>query len=125
MKKLVILFSLIFSPLSFSRQYIQCSSPDTYSSEVIVVNLINEKEGTLFYASGMENPEDERLLFDIKFDSTALNWNQYLFANNNLSGMVRVPTAIINKVSDNLTVELQINGANLEFNCFSRIYPGK
>ncbi len=119
-------FTLVFLLLSlnaYSRQYIQCSNLDEINKDVMVVNLETEQDGTLFISSGMENPEDERLLLDIKLKEINLGFHQYVSVNSNNEAEVTLPSQIINKSSDSFNLELNFNQYSFKFSCFSRIYP--
>ncbi len=119
-------FTLVFLLLSlnaYSRQYIQCSNLDEINKDVMVVNLETEQDGTLFISSGMENPEDERLLLDIKLKEINLGFHQYVSVNSNNEAEVTLPSQIINKSSDSFNLELNFNEYSFKFSCFSRIYP--
>jgi hypothetical protein len=85
MKFLILALALTFSSTSFARQYIQCSELDINSTEVMVVNLPTEKGGTLFLSSGMQNPEDERLLVDIQLEKIE-NFQLSNISNNGVGG---------------------------------------
>ena len=117
-------FTLVFLLLSlnaYSRQYIQCSNLDEINKDVMVVNLETEQDGTLFISSGMENPEDERLLLDIKLKEINLGFHQYVSVNSNNEAEVTLPSQIINKSSDSVNLELNFNlsfiGKFSSFNC--------
>ena len=77
MKSLILAFALTLSTSAFARQYIQCSSTDSYTTDVAVVNLTTVKGGTLFISSGMQNPEDERVVVKIAFDKDLTNPTGY------------------------------------------------
>lgn len=116
---LTILFSL--STSAFARQYIQCSVLSD-STDVAVVNLQTEMGGTLFLSSGMQNPEDERILVNIEFDSIEGQNHIYKVVNQNGDGRVAVPSNVIGKSSNSLIVDLSFDNYNFQYSCFSRIY---
>ena len=112
---------LLVSMPTFARQYFQCSSMDAYPL-VMVVNLTTVKEGTLFISSGMENPETERRLFNISYSKTKAPYRIYNLNEEGLSGEILIPSQVIDKSSDNVTLELKSNVYSGNFSCFSRIY---
>ncbi len=122
MKKFALLFALVVSSSAFARQYIQCGGTDSYSTEVAVVNLTTPTSGTFFASSGMQNPEDERLLVDIVFEKTQNGKSYFKVVDNRGEGTITLPTNEIGKKSDYLKVEASIFNHYIEYSCFSRIY---
>lgn len=121
MKTLILAIALSLSTSAFARQYIQCSARDT--TDVAVVNLTTAKGGTLFISSGMQNPEDERLLLNIVFDKIEGTNNVYKVIGSELEGYVTVPTAAIGKYSNFLMVDVSLTGGFfVQYSCFSAIY---
>lgn len=121
MKSFFLLFVVFFSSQVFARQYIQCSSLDMNTTDVMVVNLKTEQEGTLFISSGMQNPEDERLLVGIKFSKIS-DGNHVYNIQGDIPGFVVIPSHAIGKSSNSLDVDLNFNGMEINFLCFARIY---
>lgn len=121
MKNLIVLLALTLSTSAFARQYIQCSVLGD-STDVAVVNLQTEKGGTLFLSSGMQNPEDERILVNIELDMIEGKNHVYKVVNENGEGQVSVPSDVIGKSSNNLVIDLSFSGINFQYSCFSRIY---
>jgi hypothetical protein len=122
MKMLALSFLMIFSSRVFARQYIQCNSTDSYSSDVMVVNLQTANGGTLFVSSGMQNPEDERTLVNIAFEKEEAGNHIFSIVHHNFTGFVAVPSEIIGKTSSAFNVDLNFNGYFNRFSCFARIY---
>ena len=122
MKTLVLTLALLISSTAFGRQYMQCSSTDTYSTDVMVVNLQTTKGGTLFISSGMQNPEDERTLVNIELDKVEEGKHIYKVVNEAREGFVAVPSSVIGKSTDFVTVELSFNNYQFTFSCFAPIY---
>lgn len=120
MKSLVLTFVLLLSTSAFARQYIQCSTVDT--TDVMVVNLQTSKGGTLFLSSGMQNPEDERILVNIEFDKVQNAHHIFKVVGEVGEGSVAVPSNVINKSSDFFMVDLMFADYNFSYSCFSRIY---
>ncbi len=120
MKSFVLTFVLLLSTSAFARQYIQCSIVDT--SDVMVVNLQNSKGGTLFLSSGMQNPEDERILVNIEFDKIQNNHHVFKVVGEVGEGSVAVPSLLIGKSSDSFLVDMMFANYSFSYNCFSRIY---
>lgn len=121
MKTIILLAGLLLSNESFARQYIQCSiMGDT--TDVAVVNLTTEKGGTLFLSSGMQNPEDERILVKIKLDQIKDGNHFYKVIDERGEGFAIVPSAIIGKASKFFTVQLAFANLSFEYGCFSAIY---
>ena len=121
MKNLVLALVLSLSTSAYARQYIQCSIIGD-STDVAVVNLQTENGGTLFLSSGMQNPEDERILVQIEFDKTENKNHIYKVVNENGEGKVAVPSEMIGKSSNSLNVDVIFAGFFYQYNCFSRIY---
>lgn len=121
MKTLILLFVTLFSSQVFARQYIQCSSLDMNSTDVMVVNLTTPQGGTLFISSGMQNPEDERTLVNIELSEVEDGSHIYNILGEN-SGFVVLPSDAIGKSSNYLRVELNFNRSQIGFSCFARIY---
>ena len=122
MKSLILAFALTLSTSAFARQYIQCSSTDRYTTDVAVVNLTTVKGGTLFISSGMQNPEDERVVVKIAFDKVEGANHVYKLVDAPVEGYVTVPTAAIGKYSNYLAVDLQFGSYFVQYSCFSAIY---
>jgi hypothetical protein len=120
MKYFVLAFVLLLSTSAFARQYIQCSMVDT--SDVMVVNLQTSKGGTLFLSSGMQNPEDERILVNIEFDKIHNSHHVFKVLGEVGEGSVAIPSRVIGKSSDSFLVDLMFADYNLSYSCFSRIY---
>jgi hypothetical protein len=120
MKATLLAVAMVFSSSVFARQYIQCNTLDTDSTDVAVVNLETKDGGTLFLSSGMQNPEDERTLVHIKFDKIEKAKHVFKIVEND--GFVAVPSSIIGKSSNSVMVDVNFNGYFVEFSCFARIY---
>lgn len=121
MKTLILALALSLSTSAFARQYIQCSVMGD-STDVAVVNLTTEKGGTLFLSSGMQNPEDERILVNIEFEAVEGKNHVYKVVNENGAGHVAVPSSAIGKSSNDVVIDLVFAGYNIQYSCFSRIY---
>jgi len=121
MKNLVLALVLSLSTSAYARQYIQCSIIGD-STDVAVINLQTENGGTLFLSSGMQNPEDERILVKIEFDKTENKNHIYKVVNENGEGEVALPSEMIGKSSNSLNVDVLFAGFSYQYNCFSRIY---
>lgn len=121
MKYLILGLCLIFSSSVFARQYFQCSVLEPNMTDVMVVNLISEKKGTLFLSSGMEN-DNERLLFDIELSRVEKNYNVYKAANDSIEGELFVPKHSIGKPLSRVDLEVIFSRYNFTFSCFSKIY---
>lgn len=120
MKTTLLALALTFSSSVFARQYIQCNSKDIYSTDVGVVNLTSSSGGTLFISSGMQNPEDERTLVHIEFDKKEKGKHIYKIVE--VDGFLTIPSELVGKKSDYVSVDLTFNSTYVEFSCFSRIY---
>ena len=121
MKTLFFLFALSLSTSVFARQYIQCAVMGD-STDVAVVNLQTEDGGTLFLSSGMQNPEDERILVNIKFQSIEGASHIYKVINENGEGSIEIPSSAIGKSRNDLMIDLVFSGLKFQYSCFSRIY---
>jgi len=122
MRFLILSLALSISSSVFARQYIQCSALDNSSSDVMVVNLTDLKKGTLFLSSGMQNPEDERILVEIELDSTDKSFYTYKVTTESIEGQVVIPSEVIGKLSNDFVINLTFLGYRLDYGCFSRIY---
>lgn len=117
-------FAALFFALStsvFARQYIQCYTTGN-STDVAVVNLQTINGGTLFLSSGMQNPEDERILVNISLAGVEKQNHLYKITHNSITGFVAVPSSQIGKPSDGFLIDLLFNGQAAQFGCFSRLY---
>lgn len=121
MKTLFFLFALSLSTSVFARQYIQCAVVGE-STDVAVVNLQTEDGGTLFLSSGMQNPEDERILVNIKFQMIDGTNHIYKVINENGEGSIEIPSSAIGKSRNDLMIDLVFSGLKFQYSCFSRIY---
>ena len=121
MKTLFFLFALSLSTSVFARQYIQCAVVGE-STDVAVVNLQTEDGGTLFLSSGMQNPEDERILVNIKFQMIEGTNHIYKVINENGEGSIAIPSSAIGKSRNDLMIDLVFSGLKFQYSCFSRIY---
>jgi hypothetical protein len=89
----------------------------------MVVNLQDEgKQSTLFLSSGMQNPENERLLVKIAFDRVDGKHTIFKVIDENGTGNVAVPTEALGKYSNYLVVELNFANYSYSYSCFSSIY---
>jgi hypothetical protein len=121
MKTLFFLLALSLSTSVFARQYIQCAVVGE-STDVAVVNLQTEDGGTLFLSSGMQNPEDERILVNIKFQMIEGTNHIYKVINENGEGSIAIPSSAIGKSRNDLMIDLVFSGLTFQYSCFSRIY---
>jgi hypothetical protein len=122
MKSLILAFVLVFSSSAFARQYIQCSSMDSSTTDVAVMNLTTEEFGTFFISSGMQNDEAERFLMKIVFDKKVNGKHIYKIDSDLATGTVTIDSASVGVVSNSVRVDLSFNGFGVEYSCFSRIY---
>ena len=122
MKSLVLALALMVSTSSFARQYIQCSIPEYDSTDVMVVNLQTETTGTLFLSSGMQNPDDERVLVDIQFEKIENGDHVFKVVHEEAEGRVFIPSFAIGKSVDKVEVDLNFIGYSFTYSCFARIY---
>ena len=121
MKTIILALVLSLSTSAFARQYIQCStSGDT--SDVAVVNLTTVNSGTLFISSGMQNPDDERLLVNIALEQTENGKHVYKVVDEQGEGFVSVPSSVIGKSANSFSVDLTFAEYSFSYGCFSRIY---
>jgi hypothetical protein len=121
MKALFLVLVLSLSSTAFARQYIQCSVLGD-STDVAVVNLQTEQGGTLFLSSGMQNPEDERILVSIELETIKGQKHFYKVVSEIGEGSVVVPSDVIGKSSNSVVIDLIFAGYNIQYSCFSRIY---
>lgn len=112
---------LALSSTTYARQYIQCHTTDTNSTDVMVVNLDNEKS-TLFLSSGMQNPEDERVLMKIELKRTDSNYHVFRAINFDKDVEVSVPSEIIGKRVRDFLIDLKFDEYQLTYSCFSALY---
>ena len=121
MKALFLVLVLSLSSTAFAGQYIQCSVLGD-STDVAVVNLQTEQGGTLFLSSGMQNPEDERILVSIELETIKGQKHFYKVVSEIGEGSVAVPSDVIGKSSNRVVIDLIFAGYNIQYSCFSRIY---
>jgi hypothetical protein len=122
MKHILALVIFITSTSTFARQYIQCSHSDPQYTDVMVLNLTTKKSGTLFLSSGMQNPDDERILVNVEFQESTNQNYVYRVISSGVIGIVTVPEMVIGKSSNSFFIHLLFNGYEVNFGCFSRIY---
>jgi hypothetical protein len=121
MKKMILAALIFASHQALARQYIQCSILSD-STDVAVVNLTSESKGTLFLSSGMQNPEDERILVDLQIDKKSNNKHYFKIINANTEGFISIPSSVIGKATDGFLVELSFAHYQFDYACFSRLY---
>ena len=119
MKSLILALALSLSTSAFARQYIQCSTLGD-SADVAVVNLQTAQGGTLFMSSGMEG--DERLVVNIEFEQVDNGHHIFKVVDEHGEGFVSVPSAVIGKSANNVTIDLKFADYSFSYSCFSRIY---
>lgn len=122
MKTILLILALSLTSTAFARQYFQCSVADINSTDVMVVNLQTPEGGTLFLSSGMQNPEDERILVNIEFDKVEGKKHIYKVVNENGDGYVAIPSEVIGQSSNSVMIDLTFANFNFEYSCFTRIY---
>lgn len=123
MKNLLIAFAVVlFSSSAFARQYVQCSSKDHNTTDVMVVNLQTENGGTVFLSSGMQNDESERLLMNIAFAKKENGKHFYNIVHEGASGYLTIDSKEIGKYSDYLKVEFFFGQYSFKYSCFAAIY---
>ncbi len=120
MKYLLLIATLAFSSSAFARQYIQCSSTDLSTSDVMVVNLQTEEGGTLMISPGMQY--GEYLLVNIAFSHEEEGQVFYKVIDEAGVGYVSVPTEVLGQSSNSFRVELHFASYHVPFSCFARIY---
>lgn len=121
--KFIFLCALFISTSAFARQYIQCGIADYSSTNVMVINLQDTgKQSTLFLSSGMQNPENERLLVKIDFDKIQGKNSIFKITDEQGTGSIIIPTQAIGQSSDHLNVKLIFASYSYDYSCFSRIY---
>ena len=121
MKTIILALTLSLSTSAFARQYIQCTVSGD-SSDVAVLNLTTVNGGTLFISSGMQNPDDERLLVNIALEQTQNGKHVYKVVGEQGEGYVSVPSHVIGKSANSFSVDLTFAEYSFSYACFSRIY---
>ena len=122
MKKFLLCSLVLFSQVAMARQYFQCSSTDIGATDVMVINLQTKDGGTLFLSSGMQNPEDERVLVNINLDKKDKGLFVYKIVSDFAQGELNIPEQTIGKSTDYVLVDLKINNFDMSYSCFARIY---
>jgi len=113
----------LFSSSVFARQYIQCSSTDYSTTDVMVVNLQTENGGTLFISSGMQNDESERLLMKLAFDKKENGKHIYSVVHEGkVRGEIHLDSDQVGVNSNMVMVDFIFSGMKFEYSCFARIY---
>lgn len=118
MKLFVILSAFIISTSAFSRQYIQCRAEDHDATDVAVLNLQTEEDGTLMISPGVEY--DEHILMNIAFDK--IENSKHYFKLEGRDGHVSLPSEMVGKSTNQLKIDLDYSGYKISYLCFSRIY---
>lgn len=118
-----ILFSVLlaFTFPTFARQYIQCSQLSD-STDVAVVNLEMPTRGTLFLSSGMQNPEEERILVNIELEKRENHQVFFKITGTNINGFVAIPSEVLGKSADAFIIDITFANYRFDYSCFSRIY---
>lgn len=123
MRSTFFVLAFIFSSTTaFARQYIQCSIMDDQSTDVMVVNLQTPENGTLFLSSGMQNPEDERVLVNIAFDKIQNGKHIFKVTDEQGKGSVSIPSEVMGVSSNFFLLELNFSEFSFGYSCFARIY---
>jgi hypothetical protein len=105
MKIFALTIALFTSSSVWARQYIQCTIL-AETTDVAVVNLTTNKTGTLFLSSGMQNPEDERILLNIEYSDTKNGFEVFKILDGRVEGSVAVPTKVVGKSADSFDIHL-------------------
>jgi hypothetical protein len=121
MKKLILAAIILASNQVKARQYIQCAILSD-STDVAVVNLTTPTTGTLFLSSGMQNPEDERILVNLELDKKSENKHFFKIVNAGAEGFITLPSNVVGKSADSFVLELTYAQYNFDYGCFSRLY---
>ncbi len=94
MKIFIIVAIFILSFPAFSRQYIQCSTYDSWDG--VVINLDGDKS-TLFMTNGVHLPNEIRILKDLYFDYEDELYVHYSTNEGPILDKVSVPQEVIGK----------------------------
>ena|SRR5665647_386800 len=122
MKSVILAISILYSTSTFARQYFQCSTYDTHSTEVMVVNVQTPQAGTVFISSGMQNDESERALFKMSFEKVEGKNHLYKVITDAGVGSLYVPSNVLGHSSDSVDLILALPGYRVTYSCFARMY---
>lgn len=122
MKAFIVSAAFVLTSSAFARQYVQCSILDTNMTDVMVINLQTPESGNLFLTSGAQNPEDERILVNIKFDKVMNQNHIFKVIGESREASVALPSKVIGKSSNFFQADLIFGSYNALFSCFSKIY---
>jgi hypothetical protein len=118
---------LCLSANAFAHQYIQCASTNIYSTDRTVINLDGEKS-TLFMTTGLDDPDELRILKSIKFLKNENGKTQWQAKDDLSIETVTLPTSIIGKNSHNFFAELELRAVDgsitvtEDLQCYSAMY---
>jgi hypothetical protein len=118
---------LCFTSFAHAHQYIQCFNTTPNSTDGTVINLDGAKS-TLFMTTGLNDPDETRILKPIKFLRTEGDKTLYQAKDNDSIETITLPSAIVGKNSKNFFAELElkkVDGSMMfteELQCYSAIY---
>lgn len=128
MKTLLVAALFCLTGVAHAHQYIQCASAtDLESTNRTVINLAGKKS-TLFMTTGLQDPEEQRILKSIKYIGTNGKNTIYQAQDDFSIETIAIPTALIGKSSNNFFLGLElrrVDGSIViaeELQCFSAIY---
>jgi hypothetical protein len=127
MKLSLIAVLACFTSLAHAHQYIQCSSIDPQSSDRAVISL-NGVKSTLFMTSGIDDPEEVRVLKSISLLRVEGDKTLFQAKNDESIETVILPTAIIGKSVNHFALTLNLSSIDgsykisEEMSCFSSVY---
>jgi hypothetical protein len=118
---------LCFTSFAHAHQYIQCFNTNPNTTDGTVINLDGAKS-TLFMTTGLDDPEEIRILKPIKFLATEGDKTFYQAKDNDSIETITLPTDIIGKNSKNFFAALElkkVDGSMVfteELQCYSATY---
>lgn len=120
----ILLITLLITTAASARQYIQCS--DMNSWDRTVINLDGE-ESTLFMTTGLQDPDELRVLKELNFVAEDEFVTTYK-TDGQIEEIVTIPNEFIGVATSYLEVEITLR--NIQSNhevtkslgCFSSIY---
>jgi hypothetical protein len=127
MKILIMYVLLVSASFAQARQYIQCSDVNPKSTDGTVINLDGDKS-TLFMTTGVDDPDEMRILKSIKFLSADKKQTIYQSRDGHSIETVTLPSEIIGKTSNKFFAELDLQAVDESLRmsakmiCFSAIY---
>jgi hypothetical protein len=122
MKYFPSILCLLFSSSTYAHQFFQCSVLGNDLSEVMVIDLKNKNSGTIFLSSNDENSQNEKSIFEFELEKVENKIHFYKLTSSYLQGYIVIPSHVLGKSTNGISLEVGFSPYNFTLSCFSRIY---